>query len=147
MLSLPKKGKYQKYPRKTNWDRINAAVESQSEQIASLTKQMSDLMAVLASKPSGTEANTTRINSVSFPDDVLDINKEAESDIFHFLWRQTSNVSELHQYVNSLNESKHIPLGYTRTLINKTFVKTLVDSGNFFGTICSENSRNNWNYL
>ena len=46
---------------------------------------MCDLMAVLASKPSGAEANTTRINSVSFPDDVLDINKEAESDIFHFL--------------------------------------------------------------
>ena len=80
-----KKGKYQKYPRKANRDRINAAVESQSEQIASLTKQMSDLMAVLASKPSGAEANTTRIYSVSFPDDVLDINKEAESDIFHFL--------------------------------------------------------------
>ena len=42
-------------------------------------------MAVLASKPTGAEANTTKINSVNFPDDVLDINKEAESDIFHFL--------------------------------------------------------------
>ena len=48
-----KKSKYQKNPRKTNQDRINAAVETQSEQIACLTKQMSDLMAVLASKPSG----------------------------------------------------------------------------------------------
>ena len=53
--------------------------------IASLTKQMSDLVAVLASKPTGAEANTTRINSVNFPDNVLDINKEAESDIFQFL--------------------------------------------------------------
>ena len=79
-----KKGKYKKYPRKTNRDGINAAVESQ-EQIASLTRQMSDLMAVLASKLSGAEANTARINSVTFPDDVIDINKEAESDIFHFL--------------------------------------------------------------
>ena len=80
-----KKGKCQKYPRKTNRDQINAAVESQSKQIASLPRQMSDLMVVLASKPSGAEANTARINSVSFPDDVLDINKEAESDIFLFL--------------------------------------------------------------
>ena len=47
-------------------------------------------------------------------------------------------MCQLHQYVNNLNESKHIPLGYTRTLINKTFIKTLVDSGNLFGTICSE---------
>ena len=59
--------------------------ESQTEQIASLNQRMSDLMAVLASKPAGAEANTTRINSVNFPDDVLDINKEAESDISHFL--------------------------------------------------------------
>ena len=50
-----------------------------------LTKQMSDLMAVLASKPAGAEANTTRINNVDFPEDILDINKEAETDIFHFL--------------------------------------------------------------
>ena len=71
--------------KKTNRDRINAAVESLSEQIASLTRQMSDLMAVLDSKPSGAEGNTARINLVTFPDDVLDINKEAESDIFHFL--------------------------------------------------------------
>ena len=80
-----KKGKYQKYPRKTNRDRINATVESQSEQIACLTKQMSDLMAVLASKPSGAEANTARINSVTFPEDVIDIHKEAEWDILNFL--------------------------------------------------------------
>ena len=46
---------------------------------------MSDLMAVLASKPSGAEANTAMINSVTFPDDVIDINKEAELDIFHIL--------------------------------------------------------------
>ena len=45
---------------------------------------MSDLMVVLASNPSGAEANTARLNTVSFPDDILDINKEAESDIFHF---------------------------------------------------------------
>ena len=80
-----KKSKYQKYLRKNNRDRINATVESQSEQIACLTKQMSDLMAVLASKPSGAEANTARINFVNFPDKVIDINQEAESDIFHFL--------------------------------------------------------------
>ena len=46
---------------------------------------MSDLMAVLASKPAGAEASTTRINSVNFLDDIFDKNKEAESDIFHFL--------------------------------------------------------------
>ena len=40
--------------------------------------------------------------------------------------------------MNNLNELKHIPLGYTRTLIDKTFIKTLIDSGNLFGTICSE---------
>ena len=39
----------------------------------------------------------------------------------------------------TLNGTKHVPLGYTRVLVNKTFVKTLVDSGNLFGTICSEN--------
>ena len=50
-----------------------------------------------------------------------------------------ANGHLLHQYMNNLNELKHIPLGYTRTLINKTFIKTLVDSGNLFGTICSEN--------
>ena len=80
-----KKSKYQKYPRKVNKDRINVVVESQTEQIALLNQRMSDLMAVLASKPAGAEASTTRINSVSFLDDILDINKEAESDIFHFL--------------------------------------------------------------
>ena len=80
-----KKSKYQKYPWKTNRDRINAAVETQTEQIACLTKQMSDLMAVLAFNPSGAEANTARINTISFPDDILDINKEAESDILSFL--------------------------------------------------------------
>ena len=78
-------GKYQKYPRKVHRDKMNAIIESQTDQIASLTKQMSDLMAVLASKPSGAEANTTKINSVDFPEDILDINKEAETDIFHFL--------------------------------------------------------------
>ena len=76
-------GKYQKYPRKVHRDKMNAIIESQTDQIASLTKQMSDLMAVLASKPAGAEANAT--NSVSFPEDILDINKEAETDIFHFL--------------------------------------------------------------
>ena len=76
-------GKYQRYPRKVHRDKMNAIIESQTDQIASLTKQMSDLMAVLASKPAGTEANAT--NSVSFPEDILDINKEAETDIFHFL--------------------------------------------------------------
>ena len=65
-----KKSKYQKYPRKVYRDKMNTIVESQIDQIASLTKQMSDLMAVLASKPAGAEANTTRINSVTFPDDV-----------------------------------------------------------------------------
>ena len=40
--------------------------------------------------------------------------------------------------MNNLNGHKHIPLGYTRTLIGKTFIKTLIDSGNLFGTICSE---------
>ena len=39
----------------------------------------------------------------------------------------------------TLNGTKHIPLGYTRTLFGKTFIKTLIDSGNLFGTICSEN--------
>ena len=78
-------GKYQKYPRKVHRDKMNAIIESQTDQIASLTKQMSDLMAVLSSKPAGAEANTTKINSVDFPEDILDINKEAETDIFHFL--------------------------------------------------------------
>ena len=35
------KGRNQKYSRKTNQDRLNAAVSTQSEQIACLTKQMS----------------------------------------------------------------------------------------------------------
>ena len=35
-------------------------------------------------------------------------------------------------------ERTHIPLGYTRTIIGKCVIKTLVDSGNLFGTICSE---------
>ena len=48
------------------------------------------------------------------------------------------NDAELLTYVNNLNGHTHIPLGYTRTLIGKTFIKTLVDSGNLFGTICSE---------
>ena len=78
-------GKYQKYPKKAHRDRMNAIIESQTDQIASLNKQMSDLMAVLASKPSGSEANTANVNAVNFPEDILDINKEAETDIFHFL--------------------------------------------------------------
>ena len=45
--------KYQKYPRKVHRDRTNAIIESRTDQIASLTKQMSDLMAALASKPAG----------------------------------------------------------------------------------------------
>ena len=40
--------------------------------------------------------------------------------------------------MNNLNGRTHIPLGYTRMLIGKTFIKTLVDSENLFGTICSE---------
>ena len=80
-----KKSRNQRYPRKTNRDRINAAVETQSEQIACLTKQMSDLMAFLASNPAGAEAKTARINTVSFPDYILDINKESETDILSFL--------------------------------------------------------------
>ena len=80
-----KKSRNQRYSQKTNQDRINAAVETQSEQIACLTNQMSDLMAVLASNPAGVKAKTARINTVSFPDDILDINKESESDIFSFL--------------------------------------------------------------
>ena len=78
-------GKYQKYPKKVHRDRMNAIIESQTDQIASLTKQMSDLMAVLASKPSGSEAGASNVNAVNFPEDILDINKEAETDIFHFL--------------------------------------------------------------
>ena len=41
-------------------------------------------MAALASKPSGSEANTASVNAVNFPEDILDTNKEAETDIFHF---------------------------------------------------------------
>ena len=43
--------------------------------------------------------------------------------------------------MSSLNKLKQVPLGYTCALMpdNKTFVKTLVDSGNLFGTICLEN--------
>ena len=52
---------------------MNAIIESQNDQISSLTKQMSDLMAVLASKPAGQEANTAKINSMDFPVDILDI--------------------------------------------------------------------------
>ena len=77
--------KYQKHPRKFHKDKMNAIIESQNDQISSLTKQMSDLMAVLASKPAGAEANTTKINSMDFPEEILDINKDAETDIFHFL--------------------------------------------------------------
>ena len=49
-----------------------------------------------------------------------------------------ANAAELHTYVNNLNGHTHIPLGYTHTLVGKTFIKTLIDSGNLFGTICSE---------
>ena len=78
-------------------------------------------MAVLASKPAGPEASTARINTVSFPNDIIDINKDAESDIFSFFIDQ-ANGHSLNRYVNNLNELKHIPLGYTRTLINKTLL-------------------------
>ena len=64
---------------------MKAIIESQNDHISSLTKQMSDLMAVLASKPAGAEANNTKINSVDFHEDILDINKDTETDIFHFL--------------------------------------------------------------
>ena len=78
-------GKYQKYPRKAHRDRMNAIIESQTDQIASLTKQLSEISAHLASKPSGSEAGASSVNVVNFPEDILDINKEAETDIFHFL--------------------------------------------------------------
>ena len=64
---------------------MNAIIESQTDQIASLTKQLSDISAALASKPSGSEAGASNVNAVNFPEDILDINKEAETDIFHFL--------------------------------------------------------------
>ena len=78
-------GKYQKYPRKAHRDRMNAIIESQTDQIASLTKQLSEISAHLASKPSGSEAGASSVNVLNFPEDILDINKEAETDIFHFL--------------------------------------------------------------
>ena len=78
-------GKYQKYTRKAHRDRMNAIIESQTDQIASLTKQLSEISAHLASKPSGSEAGASSVNVVNFPEDILDINKEAETDIFHFL--------------------------------------------------------------
>ena len=80
--------KYQKYPRKAHKDRMHTIIESQTDQIASLTKQLSEITAHLASKPSGSEASASSVNVVSFPDfpgDILDINKGNEDDIFHFL--------------------------------------------------------------
>ena len=41
--------------------------------------------------------------------------------------------------MRNLNGTKHVPLGYTRTLAKKTFLKTLIDIGNLFETICSKN--------
>ena len=78
-------GKYHKCPRKAHKDRMHAIVESQTEQIASLTKQLSEISAHLASKPSGPEASAPSVNVVHFPEDILDINKGNEDDIFHFL--------------------------------------------------------------
>ena len=66
---------------------MHAILESQSDQIASLTKQLSEITAHLAPKPSGSEASASSVNVVSFPDfpgDILDINKGNEDDIFHF---------------------------------------------------------------
>ena len=78
-------GKYHKYPRKAHKDRMNAIIVSQTNQIASLTKQLSEISAHLASKPSGSEASAPSVNVVNFPEDILDINKGNEDDIFHFL--------------------------------------------------------------
>ena len=58
-----------------------------------------------------------------------------------------ANDAELHKYVNNLNGRTHIPLGYTHTLIGKTFIKTLIDSGNLFGTICSEKLAKQLNFF
>ena len=87
-LSKTTPRKYQKYPRKAHKDRMHAILESQTDQIASLTKQLSEITAHLASKPSGSEASAPSVNVVNFPDfpgDILDINKGNEDDIFHFL--------------------------------------------------------------
>ena len=84
-------GKTQKYP-KVQKLRMHAIVESQADQIANLNKEIKELtnmVAALASKPSGLEANTANVNVVNFPDsfpkDISDINKENNDDIFHFL--------------------------------------------------------------
>ena len=85
-------GKTQKYPKKVQKLRMHAIVESQADQIANLNKEIKDLtnmVAGLASKPSKLEANTANVNVVNFPDsfpkDISDINKENNDDIFHFL--------------------------------------------------------------
>ena len=84
-LGRKSQGKYHKYPRKAHKDRMHAIIESQTDQIASLTKQLSEISAHLASKPSGSEASAPSVNVVQFPEDILDINKGNEDDIFHFL--------------------------------------------------------------
>ena len=77
--------KSQKYPKKVHRDRMNAIIESQTDQIANLTYEINKMALALASKPSGLEANTANAKAVNFPYNILDINKEAETDIFHFL--------------------------------------------------------------
>ena len=87
-LSKKNPRKYHKYPRKAHKDRMHAIIESQTDQIASLSKQLSEISAHLASKPPGSEASAPSVNVVNFPDfpgDILDINKGNEDDIFHFL--------------------------------------------------------------
>ena len=85
-------GKTQKYPKKVQKLRMHAIVESQADQIANLNqeiKELTNMVAALASKPSGLEADTANVNVVNFPDnfpkDISDINKDSSDDIFHFL--------------------------------------------------------------
>ena len=80
MRTNPKKYQYPK--RKTmNKDKMHA-VETQ---IAYLSKQLADITAHLAPNPSGSGANASSVNVVEFPIDIVDINKEPETDFFHFL--------------------------------------------------------------
>ena len=85
-------GKLRNIQKKVQKLRMHAIVESQADQIANLNKDIKDLtnmVAALASKPSGLEANTANVNVVTFPDnfpkDISDINKDSSDDIFHFL--------------------------------------------------------------
>ena len=67
-----------------NKDKMHA-VEAQ---IASLSKQLAEITAHIAPNPAGSGASASSVNVVDFPDfpgDILDINKEPEEDIFHFL--------------------------------------------------------------